>query len=76
MSIVICPELACLTVARAAETSNPLDGATNDLPPITPGSPPIFLGGQRRRGIVLAGRGPDGLRVIAREVAEQLMGET
>jgi len=32
----------------------PLDGATNDPPPLTPGGPPIWLGGQRRRGIALA----------------------
>jgi alkanesulfonate monooxygenase SsuD/methylene tetrahydromethanopterin reductase-like flavin-dependent oxidoreductase (luciferase family) len=38
----------------------PLEGATNDPPPLTPGGPPIFLGGQRRRGIALAGRAADG----------------
>jgi len=38
----------------------PLDGATNDPPPLTPGGPPIFLGGQGRRGIALAGRAADG----------------
>ena len=38
----------------------PLEGATNDPPPITPGGPPIFLGGQGRRGIALAGRVADG----------------
>jgi len=32
----------------------PLDGATNDPPPLTPGGPPIWLGGQKRRGIALA----------------------
>jgi alkanesulfonate monooxygenase SsuD/methylene tetrahydromethanopterin reductase-like flavin-dependent oxidoreductase (luciferase family) len=32
----------------------PLDGATNDPPPLTPGGPPIGLGGQKRRGIALA----------------------
>ena len=38
----------------------PLDGALNQPPPLTPGGPPIWLGGQRRRGIALvasAGRG-------------------
>ena len=38
----------------------PLDGATNDPPPLTPGGPPIFLGGQGKRGIALAGRAADG----------------
>jgi alkanesulfonate monooxygenase SsuD/methylene tetrahydromethanopterin reductase-like flavin-dependent oxidoreductase (luciferase family) len=31
-----------------------LDGATSDPPPLTPGGPPIWLGGQKRRGIALA----------------------
>jgi alkanesulfonate monooxygenase SsuD/methylene tetrahydromethanopterin reductase-like flavin-dependent oxidoreductase (luciferase family) len=34
----------------------PLDGATNAPAPLTPGGPPIFLGGQKRRGIELAVR--------------------
>jgi alkanesulfonate monooxygenase SsuD/methylene tetrahydromethanopterin reductase-like flavin-dependent oxidoreductase (luciferase family) len=32
----------------------PLDGATSDPPALTPGGPPIWLGGQKRRGIALA----------------------
>jgi alkanesulfonate monooxygenase SsuD/methylene tetrahydromethanopterin reductase-like flavin-dependent oxidoreductase (luciferase family) len=32
----------------------PLAGATNDPPPLTPGGPQIWLGGQKRRGIALA----------------------
>jgi alkanesulfonate monooxygenase SsuD/methylene tetrahydromethanopterin reductase-like flavin-dependent oxidoreductase (luciferase family) len=31
----------------------PLDGATNLPPPRTPGGPPIWLGGQKRRGLAL-----------------------
>jgi alkanesulfonate monooxygenase SsuD/methylene tetrahydromethanopterin reductase-like flavin-dependent oxidoreductase (luciferase family) len=34
----------------------PLGGATNEPPPLTPGGPPIGLGGQRPRGIRLAAR--------------------
>jgi alkanesulfonate monooxygenase SsuD/methylene tetrahydromethanopterin reductase-like flavin-dependent oxidoreductase (luciferase family) len=34
----------------------PLDNATNEPPPIRPGGPPIWLGGQKRRGIALAAR--------------------
>ncbi len=34
----------------------PLRGATNQPPPLTSGGPPIWLGGQRRRGIALAAR--------------------
>ena len=34
----------------------PLAGAVNAPPPLTPGGPPIFLGGQKPRGIALAAR--------------------
>ena len=38
----------------------PLVGATNDPAPLTPGGPPIWLGGQKRRGIALAAAVADG----------------
>jgi alkanesulfonate monooxygenase SsuD/methylene tetrahydromethanopterin reductase-like flavin-dependent oxidoreductase (luciferase family) len=38
----------------------PLDRATLDPPPIRPGGPLLWLGGQRRRGIALAARLADG----------------
>jgi alkanesulfonate monooxygenase SsuD/methylene tetrahydromethanopterin reductase-like flavin-dependent oxidoreductase (luciferase family) len=38
----------------------PLDGATNEPPPFTPGGPPIWLGGQKRRGLALVARHGDG----------------
>jgi alkanesulfonate monooxygenase SsuD/methylene tetrahydromethanopterin reductase-like flavin-dependent oxidoreductase (luciferase family) len=38
----------------------PLAGAVNDPPPRTPGGPPIYLGGQKRRGIELAARAAHG----------------
>lgn len=34
----------------------PLDGATNQPGPLTPGGPQLWLGGQKRRGIALAAR--------------------
>lgn len=34
----------------------PLDGATNLPPPLTPGGPPLWLGGQKRRGLALVAR--------------------
>ncbi len=37
-----------------------LERATNEPPPLTPGGPPIWLGGQRRRGLSLAARFGDG----------------
>ena len=38
----------------------PLTDATNEPPPLTPGGPPIWLGGQKRRGIALAAAVADG----------------
>ena len=38
----------------------PLTEATNEPPPLTPGGPPLFLGGQKRRGIALAAAVADG----------------
>ena len=38
----------------------PLRDATNAPPPLRPGGPPIWIGGQRRRGIALAVRYADG----------------
>lgn len=38
----------------------PLNGAVNAPPPRTPGGPPIYLGGQKARGIALAARAGDG----------------
>ena len=38
----------------------PLRRATNDPPPVHPGGPPIWLGGQKRRGIALAAELADG----------------
>jgi alkanesulfonate monooxygenase SsuD/methylene tetrahydromethanopterin reductase-like flavin-dependent oxidoreductase (luciferase family) len=38
----------------------PLEEATNEPPPLTPGGPPLWLGGQRRRGIALAAALADG----------------
>ena len=38
----------------------PLRDATNEPPPLRPGGPPIWIGGQRRRGIALAVRYADG----------------
>ena len=32
----------------------PLSEATNEPPPLTPGGPPLWLGGQKRRGVALA----------------------
>jgi alkanesulfonate monooxygenase SsuD/methylene tetrahydromethanopterin reductase-like flavin-dependent oxidoreductase (luciferase family) len=38
----------------------PLRGAVNDPPPASPNGPPIWLGGQKRRGMALAARAASG----------------
>ena len=38
----------------------PLENATNEPPPVRPGGPAIWLGGQKRRGIALAARYAEG----------------
>jgi alkanesulfonate monooxygenase SsuD/methylene tetrahydromethanopterin reductase-like flavin-dependent oxidoreductase (luciferase family) len=38
----------------------PLQNATNEPPPVRPGGPPIYLGGQGPRGLALAARAADG----------------
>jgi alkanesulfonate monooxygenase SsuD/methylene tetrahydromethanopterin reductase-like flavin-dependent oxidoreductase (luciferase family) len=38
----------------------PLRGALNEPSPLTPGGPPVWLGGQKRRGIALAAEIADG----------------
>lgn len=38
----------------------PLSGATNEPPPLTSGGPPLYLGGQKPRGLALAAAVADG----------------
>ena len=38
----------------------PLEDATNEPPPLTPGGPPLWIGAERRRGIALAAALADG----------------
>jgi alkanesulfonate monooxygenase SsuD/methylene tetrahydromethanopterin reductase-like flavin-dependent oxidoreductase (luciferase family) len=45
---------------RVDDPYYPLRDATNEPAPLRPGGPPIWLGGQRRRGIALAVRYADG----------------
>jgi alkanesulfonate monooxygenase SsuD/methylene tetrahydromethanopterin reductase-like flavin-dependent oxidoreductase (luciferase family) len=41
-----------------------LDGATNLPPPVRSGGPPVWLGGQKSRGLRIAARYADGWNVI------------
>ncbi len=48
----------------------PLAGAVNAPPPLTPGGPPIFLGGQKPRGIRLAARRAAGWLLTGTEAGD------
>ena len=50
------PEAAAAPGVTRPDRFYPLAGAVNAPPPLTPGGPPIFLGGQKPRGIALAAR--------------------
>jgi alkanesulfonate monooxygenase SsuD/methylene tetrahydromethanopterin reductase-like flavin-dependent oxidoreductase (luciferase family) len=50
------PEAAALPGVTRDDPYSPLSGALNLPPPLTPGGPPIYLGGQKPRGIALAAR--------------------
>ncbi len=54
------PEAAQVPGVTRPDPFYPLDAAVNLPAPMTAGGPPIFLGGQKRRGIALAGRAADG----------------
>ncbi len=54
------PAAASLPGVTLKDPFYPLRGATNEPPPITVGGPPIWLGGQKRRGLELAARLGDG----------------
>ncbi len=48
------PEAAAPPGVTRPDPFYPLDGATNEPAPLTPGGPRLWLGGQKRRGIALA----------------------
>jgi alkanesulfonate monooxygenase SsuD/methylene tetrahydromethanopterin reductase-like flavin-dependent oxidoreductase (luciferase family) len=50
------PEAAAAPGVTRPDPFYPLAGAVNAPAPLTPGGPPIFLGGQKPRGITLAAR--------------------
>jgi alkanesulfonate monooxygenase SsuD/methylene tetrahydromethanopterin reductase-like flavin-dependent oxidoreductase (luciferase family) len=54
------PEASALPGVTLDDPFYPLTGATNEPQTLRPGGPPIWLGGQRRRGIALAAAKGDG----------------
>ncbi len=56
LRLLFSPEAAAAPGVTRADPFYPLAGAVNSPAPLTPGGPPIFLGGQKPRGIRLAAR--------------------
>ena len=56
LTLLFSPEAAATPGVTRPDPFYPLAGAVNAPPPLTPGGPPIFLGGQKPRGIALAAR--------------------
>lgn len=56
LGLLFSPEAAAAPGVTRPDRFYPLGGAVNAPPPLTPGGPPIFLGGQKPRGIALAAR--------------------
>jgi alkanesulfonate monooxygenase SsuD/methylene tetrahydromethanopterin reductase-like flavin-dependent oxidoreductase (luciferase family) len=56
LRLLFSPEAARAPGVTRPDPFYPLVGAVNAPPPLTPGGPPIFLGGQKPRGIALAAR--------------------
>ena len=64
------PEAASAPGITRADPFYPLSGAVNAPPPLTPGGPPIFLGGQKPRGIALAARRAAGWLLTGTEAGD------
>ena len=54
LRLLFSPAAAAAPGVTRADPFYPLAGAVNAPPPLTPGGPPLFLGGQKPRGIALA----------------------
>ena len=64
------PEAAAAPGVTRADPFYPLSGAVNAPAPLTPGGPPIFLGGQKPRGIALAARRAAGWLLTGTEAGD------
>jgi alkanesulfonate monooxygenase SsuD/methylene tetrahydromethanopterin reductase-like flavin-dependent oxidoreductase (luciferase family) len=60
MKALASPEAFRLPGVSLDSPTYPLREATNEPPPLTPGGPPLWLGGQKSRGIRIAARYADG----------------
>ena len=64
------PEAAAAPGVTRPDPFYPLSGAVNAPVPLTPGGPPIYLGGQKQRGIALAARRAAGWLLTGTEAGD------
>ncbi|MDP2350157.1 MAG: LLM class flavin-dependent oxidoreductase [Chloroflexota bacterium] len=70
LRLLFSPEAAAAPGVTRPDPFYPLAGAVNAPAPLTPGGPPIFLGGQKPRGIALAARRAAGWLVTGTEAGD------
>jgi len=70
LRLLFSPEAAAAPGVTRPDPFYPLSGAVNAPAPLTPGGPPIFLGGQKPRGIALAARRAAGWLVTGTEAGD------
>jgi alkanesulfonate monooxygenase SsuD/methylene tetrahydromethanopterin reductase-like flavin-dependent oxidoreductase (luciferase family) len=70
LRLLFSPEAATPAGVTRDDRFYPLCGATNQPGPLTPGGPPLFLGGQKPRGIRLAARRAAGWLLTGTEAGD------
>jgi len=70
LRLLFSPEAAAAPGVTRPDPFYPLRGAVNAPAPLTPGGPPIFLGGQKPRGIALAARRAAGWLLTGTEAGD------
>ena len=70
LRLLFSPEAAAAPGVTRPDPFYPLNGAVNAPAPLTPGGPPVFLGGQKPRGIALAARRAAGWLVTGTEAGD------
>lgn len=70
LRLLFSPGAAAVPGVTRPDPFYPLTGAVNAPPPLTPGGPPIYLGGQKPRGIALAARRAAGWLLTGTEAGD------
>jgi alkanesulfonate monooxygenase SsuD/methylene tetrahydromethanopterin reductase-like flavin-dependent oxidoreductase (luciferase family) len=70
LRLLFSPEAAAAPGVTRPDPFYPLASAVNAPPPLTPGGPPLYLGGQKPRGIALAARRAAGWLLTGTEAGD------